>query len=408
MLTIILILVPIVLLFANICHYAVNVPRQDDYDAVLDFMNHFKPAGTAERLAMMLNQHNEHRIILTRLTFVTCYLLTGTVNFKVVIFINFFYLLLLFTAASYFVRKALPMHWPWAVIVLSYCLFDLHGFENADFAMAGPQNYGVIMLFLGSLFCYTRARSGYLPAAILLQVLCIYSSGNGNIAAVFIVLCNLLMKDRRKIAASIGTLLVFAPLYYYHYGHQQTGFFTLEPGKVIPFFLHLLGGHYGYKHGIASGSITLLLLALCLPPGSRLAVPPQARVLLCIAGFLLASIAITSIYRGNLARVLSTSSRYLIYPDLLTVILFIFLAFRLRSSLLLRPVLFVLTVAAIFVYRHNYEDGKGGFEWFNTTMTTTDFDYPDPVRAKKIADESCRQGIYCIDEFRRKPAVPGQ
>ena len=69
-----LILAPILIHLYYVCHYAVNIPLMDDYDAVLGFLNDFKKSGTADRVVLLFSQHNEHRILSSNLFYAAYYL----------------------------------------------------------------------------------------------------------------------------------------------------------------------------------------------------------------------------------------------------------------------------------------------------------------------------------------------
>lgn len=399
-----LILAPILIHLYYVCLYAVNIPLMDDYDAVLGFLNDFKKSGTAHRVVLLFSQHNEHRILSSNLFYAAYYLVTGTINFKQVIMVNFGQLLLIFGICTWFMRRALPQYWLFAAAVLSACLFDINNFENASFAMAGMQNYGIVLLMLSSLLFYSFSSKGSFVAAVLLQIICIYSSGNGMVAAFFILLFNLLSKDKARTYVSGAVLLVGAPLYYYHYTRLQTGFFTLVPAKVSTFFFHIMGAHFSYDWGILAGILLLVALLLALPVRRLRSVGAPVAAVLCIVGFLLASMGIMSFFRGNMDPHMAYSSRYFIYPHLLVAFTFVLVCIRLPRPAIIYGFIAFTMLGLSVSYISNYRDGKAGFISFNNSLTTQPYFYPDSARAKTITDESCRLHIYCIEEHRTPTA----
>jgi hypothetical protein len=66
------------LAFVGITVWAVNVPGMDDFDAVLGYMNH--PLG--ERIRLLFSQHNEHRVVTTRLVSELVRIVLGNLDFK--------------------------------------------------------------------------------------------------------------------------------------------------------------------------------------------------------------------------------------------------------------------------------------------------------------------------------------
>ncbi|MBE7415150.1 MAG: hypothetical protein HS130_07950 [Deltaproteobacteria bacterium] len=78
---------PPVYFFSIIHKYAANVPYGDDYSAILDFLLRYQDAdGALQKLGMLFAQHNEHRIAFGNLATVAMYKLTGTVDFRSMIF----------------------------------------------------------------------------------------------------------------------------------------------------------------------------------------------------------------------------------------------------------------------------------------------------------------------------------
>lgn len=399
-----LVLVPIGIFLRYVNVYALNLPRQDDYDAILDFLINYERAGDgATKLSLLMAQHNEHRIFTSRLMFVLYHKLFGEFNFRHIIFLNATVLIGLFGTLAHFIRRALPSKWHAAVLGLSLCLFGLNHFENMDFAMAGMQNYGVILLMVGSVYCYSRSSNILIAPAVLLQALCVFSSGNGNLGSAFILLYCLLAKDKKRIIASLCTFLVFAPLYYYRYNPPPPGFFTLNMAKVMPFFLHVVGAHFSFDQGIPAAILLLVVLLVGLPVRKWLRIEQKDLPLLCIAGFILASVAVMSVFRANMPGSTGYSSRYFIYPALLTAFTFAFVLVKYGDNkMVIRFGVPPIVVLLLLCYNWNCKDGRNGFKGFNEELRTMEYHYPDKERGKRIADEACAMHIYCLEKNRVK------
>ena len=396
----VLISIPIFIYSMNVYKYAINIPRQDDYDAILKFLINFKKADFSDKLSLLFAQHNEHRIFASRVVYAVYYSVFGDINFRHLILLNVLTLILLFINICYFIRKCLPKDWYIAAFVFSLCLFDLNNFENAVFAMAGMQNYGIMLLFTSSLFFYSLKNKWYLIPAIVLQAVCVFSSGNGNLGSFLILLFVLFNKDKRKIIAAITTFIIAAPLYYYHYNKSETKFFTLNLSKVVPFFLHVTGGHFSYDYGIICGIALLAILLITMLFYKRYIGKNGSLELLTILVFVLSSMLIMSVFRGNLPVETAYSSRYLIYPNLLVSLAFFFILITIEGRKIKMPVVITAIVLLLCVYPSNYRYGKVGFESFRSILKTEDFYYPDKNFAKEIANESAKQNIYDIDKHR--------
>lgn len=393
--------IPFGIFIYHVLTYATNQPRQDDYDAILDFLVTFKRAGFPERLALLFSQHNEHRIATSRAIYATYYLIFGNINFRNLIILDAVLLSLLFLNISYFIKNGLGRGWQFGVLVLSMCIFDLSSYENMDFAMAGMQNFGVIFFFAFSLFCYDSKKSWAIWPAILFQAFCVFSSGNGNVGAFFIVLFNLVNGRRRTILASVTTFIIVSPLYYYHYVQPASDFLTLDPAKFVPFFLHTIGAHFSYTEGIFAACLLLVTMFLSLPFTRRLKVNREFLPLMCLLGFVLGSVGVMSVFRGNLPIECSFASRYFIYSHLVVALAYIFLVARLQHTKIWAGLNTAVLALLLLFYWRNYHDGSNGFSSFRNDFRRMEFHYPDRQRALMITENACKEGIYCIDKNRK-------
>ena len=370
------------------------MPRQDDYDAILGFLVSFRKAGVGEKLSLLFLQHGEHRILASRLVYVLYLSLFGEINFRHIIFLNLGILILLFAQIAFFIRRLIPAWWLPATMMLSLCMFDTSNFENADFAMAGLQNYGIILLFTASMYAYSRKRGAWLAAGILLQLLCTYSSGNGIVASFFIVASCILSRNRRSMIAALIIFLVFVPLYYLHYTRPGNDFFTLNPSKFLPFFFHAIGAHFSNGLGIIAGVVLLALLGWLLPYRD---VNEQTAPLIALTLFSLASMGVMSVFRGNLSADFAYVSRYHIYSHLLSALVPVFFIYRFRNWKSLPGVVFLCFAGAVFGFISNWRYGSEGFRNFYRATTSTPYDYPaaQADHARAVATEACDMKIYC-------------
>jgi hypothetical protein len=402
-----LIAFPIIIYFSFIQKYALNIPHWDDFDAILLFMNKFKVGTTGEKFALLFSQHNEHRIFSSRVVYVLYYYVFHTINFRYLIFINGVILLAVYLLLVHVARKMLPSLWYVAALALSICLFDLNNYENADFAMAGMQNYGIFFFFIYSMYFYSKKADFYLLFAILFQIICVFSSGNGAVASFFIVLFTFMNKNAWKRIFSTVVLLVTTPLYYISYHKGTSDFFTSDPAKFVPYFLHSLGAHFSFTLGVLAALVLLLLFVLVFPVTygkneKRFEIKPETPLFICLALFVFSSLGVMSIFRGNLPIEGSYASRYFIYTHTIVAIIFLFFLHKFQNKTSLNRITIGAMIILCFIYVKNHSDGASGFESFYNQMKAEGYDYPNASVAKEITDESCRLKIYCIEEARSK------
>lgn len=398
---------PVIIYFAFINKYALNLPHWDDYDAVLDFLNNYKTAGLSEKFRLLFAQHNEHRIFSSRLVYVLHKGLFGNINFKNIIYLNFGILVALYWVIVRNIKSILPRHWHLVAFVFSICLFDINNYENADFAMAGMQNYGIVLFFVLSMSLYASSSNIVLIGAILLQAVAVFSSGNGSVASALIVLFTILHGGKKQIVASVVTFLLITPLYYIGYSKPQAGFFTLDPTKFVPFFLHAYGAHFGEHLGPLFAILMLVVTAIVAPfsrseGGFLFGFRRESAMLTCVVLFVLASVGVMSIFRGNLPIQAAYSSRYFIYSHLMVALLFFFFIYKYKGYRLSNNISVGLVLFLMFFFARNFNDGQKNFEGFYNNLKTVQFDYPDPARAKAITDRACDLNVYCIEDAKKQ------
>ena len=393
--------IPIILYLGYIIKYAVNVPRQDDYDAILGFLIQYKQTPGDDKLALLFGQHNEHRIFSSRLVYALYYQLTGSINFRHLIFIDAVWLVGLFLVMAGFIRRIVPQQWPIGVLVLSMCLFDLNNYENMNFAMAGMQNFAILLLFSGAMWGYGTQKTGGIAIGALLQAMAVFSSGNGLLGAFFLVLYTILMRHKAGIITSVAVSVIAISLYYVNYQKVGGNFFTSDPQKFIPYFMHCLGAHFNKELGVVAAVLMLLAMLLLIPVQRWLRFDRATLPLVITLGFLVASVGVIALFRGNLPLDTAYSSRYFIYSHLITTILFVLYLYKYRNKDV-RVATGAIMALMLFVAIRNYNDGSKMLPGFSYVTSTSDFDYPDKERAKKITEEACNMSIYCIDQHRIK------
>lgn len=402
------IFIPAFMYFKVVAKYAVNIPYQDDYDGVLDFLCQYKQAGFGDKLALLFSQHGEHRIFFLRFASVMSYYLQGKVNFLTLIYLTNFIHLASFVIIIYFLTKLLPKYWNFAALGFGLCFFDLSNYENADFALSGIVNYGAILFLLLSILFYSFEKKKNIGIAAFFQVLGIYSSGAGPLACVAIIVYNFLQKDKLRIIVSTAIAVVFVPLYFVHYakiapmGEMYTGH-SLD--RIVPFFFHMLGGHFSYEQGIVAGILLLIALAVLIPINLKLNYPKAILPFLALLVYIFGSVATASIFRSNSGVLQSYSSRYMIYSHLLVALAYLFLIIKIGERKVKWVALIGGCVLLVYGYADNYYYGESGFAREQYRLQYSQYYYGDhkqaaTEKAKAVADEACRLEIYCIQDAR--------
>lgn len=396
------ILVIVLRFFNTLNGFALNLPFEDDYDAILKFLVNYKDASGGEKLKLLLSQHNEHRMLPARIVYVLQYMLTGTVNFRTLIFIANVQLLVILGLGIFFIRRAFEEVWYLPAFVFGICLFDLNNFGNSNFAMAGMSNYSVIMFFFLSLFALELNTRKSILLSIPLQLLCIFSSGAGMAACCMLIVYSLLDRNRFKTIVCSVTSVCGIALYFTAYTSSNNQLMSTDPMWIVQYFLHLVGGHFGYEIGIVAGIGVLFVLLFTLPANWRLQFRKGSIPLFTVLLFIMASISIVAIFRSNDKMVHSYSSRFLIYPNLLAALAFCFLLLKVQSQKIKLPLSVCTVLLFLWVYNANFEYGLQNLELQKRRLTYTEFYYGKgrDDEARQITEAACKEEIYCIQDNR--------
>jgi hypothetical protein len=181
--------------------------------------------------------------------------------------------------------------------------------------------------------------------------------------------------------------------------------FSSDPSRFLPYFFHVIGAHFGREASLVLGVGILLSLPLLVPFERRWKIRGSALPLCCITAFVFSSVGVLSLFRAGLDVGTAYSSRYFIYSGLLTAILSVFILLKVQGTKLQSYVTAALLLCNVFFYCSNITEGKGGFEFISNNIKNNVYDYPDQARAKKMADDACNAGIYCIEQHRPTKAL---
>lgn len=395
-------LIPIFIYFQNISQYALNIPWYDDYDAILGYLIKWQDLSIKDKIAALFQQHNEHRILPSRLVFIAYYYLTGKINFTGIIYIGNLQLIVIWLLISYFAYRLMFSLFGFISMLAAMVIFDLSNFNNSHFAMAGVSNFGVILFFLLSIYLYSKNGKIWSLFGLLIQFLCIFSSGSGILASVAIVVFNLLNRESQKTLLSLIATVCFTALYYYHYTVIPNDFTGKTPGDMLLFFFKLTGAHWGIQNRVLIGSILCIILGITLYAAAKkpLKTDKKYAFTLSLSLFLIASIASIAVFRSGAKEgieVYSYSSRYLILPHLLsfTCVFFVLQAFpnnAVKWSVIPLAIILFLNASS-----NNYRYGLAEIQNMNEQLLTRPFCYIRSAtqQAESIEKEACRRQIYC-------------
>ena len=299
---------PAVIFFAYAMRWSANIPWKDDYPIVLEFLNGFLGNGTLlHKLWLLVEQTNEHRIILIKVLALLQYLFFHEVNFKGLVFLGnlgyivFVYLLVILA------RKAHLSNWQ--VLPLPYILFSFTQYEN--FAWAAAQVYYWSALF-SLLFIIALTRKN------IFAVIGLYALNLGIIAGGLILFpigaLFLFMEKRWKdFLIFLAASAMITGLYFFRYSspdvYPSTASIFMHLDRLAEYFFVFLGNaSLSSRLGIPLGIIAFLLLGFILYHSHG-----RQKLLFLAVLWVLSTAAVVAISRNSLGVDQALRSRYAMY-----------------------------------------------------------------------------------------------
>lgn len=214
-----LILIPIAVFYLVFQKYAVNIPHWDDFAIRNTLAQMLETNSFSEKIKLLFSQHNEHRILLTRLSAWIIYLLQGTLNLKSLMFIGFLALiglLIIFFQVSKKYNFSLL-----AFVPVSLILFNVSLFENTFWGMASVQNFGVIffafLTFYWLVFSIENPYKYFFYLALFSCVIGVFTSSNGIIIPLIGCLVLLIQQRKKQLFIWLGSSVIFIIGFFYNF-----------------------------------------------------------------------------------------------------------------------------------------------------------------------------------------------
>lgn len=401
-------LIPFIIYSIFIFRYAVNIPYQDDYDVVLNFINTFIQMQTLEeKMALLFSQHNEHRIVFDRIIFLCYYYLFHEVNFRFfIIFGNLGWILTIIMLISY-LKKNSEFSFDYLLPIPYILLLPIHH-ENMFFAMAAIQNYWFVF-FVIIFLIYLSKDKKFLFCALF--PIALFTSGGG---IVLYPLGNLFLILRKKwwsFALFFILSTYFIALYFHGYDkppyHPNIFETVLNPIRTIAYFFTFLGNIFI----VPLSKLSLLTgFILCVLSAYFIFIKQKEdnylwKLMICFVIFITLT---TTITRSGFGIRQAVVSRYSLFPLLLLVCVYVFIISSISSTVAYRIILiFTIFFWAInaFIIEQNHFLLKMKEIRIASIVAFSQGDkasllYPDQDLAAQILLTTERQHIYSYQDQR--------
>ena len=336
-LAICIILLPIISFYAILARHILNLPYLDDYNGVLEFLEHFSslPNPLAKAGYVVLAQHNEYKPVFANFIIALQYGISGHPSFVLLSWLgNLFVLALFYLMWRHFLvaeentSRRLLLFAP-----VAYLLFQLQYAETLNWSSPGLQNIPVLVFAFAALAALSQNSRASFFLGCLMMVLSIASSGNG-FALLPVGIAMLLQRrawGRVGLWALIGGLC--AAIYFYHYNFHSSqqdpnrsvlhSAHYLNPIFTLSFMGSALSVHVPVIHNasvLVGAFICVLILWMAKRRFDR-----SNPVFFNFSVFLVLTAIGVSGIRSKFGVGASVAGRYRIYSDLLLVCCYVFM-----------------------------------------------------------------------------------
>ncbi len=302
--------------------FAINVPKWDDF-AFIKFLADFNETDNYfKKIEFLFKQHNEHRLVTTRLVALFDFYIFGKVNFvHLMILGNLGLVFILFIL--YKQTQKIEIVFPLSVLWLNISFF-----ENSFWGMASFSNFWVVCFVLFAIYLVVHDRLYKSLFWIIIPFLSIFSSGNGLIVIPLFGFYYIFQKNKSRLFS--WGIYSFLLLFLYFIPYQKPpdaiseGFHFLPFMKGICLFLGSAfeGVFWGARMnliitciGFLIGSISMALSIYFLIKKPN---EPYQWFFILTSGFVIATAVLVAFNRvGQLHENSMLVSRYKIYSALL-------------------------------------------------------------------------------------------
>ncbi|AEE14474.1 hypothetical protein Thena_0844 [Thermodesulfobium narugense DSM 14796] len=312
-----LVILPLLIYISAVLIFSINIPADDDYDAVLGFLNKFVTSNNlGEKVWLLFSQHNEHRIFFNRVVELLQYCIMGKANFYILSIIgNLGWIFSFFVFYRLYKKKY--RHYKY-LLPISIIFFSFLTHTLMSWSMASIQQYYQVLFLLLSYYFLVYKFS--IKSAILYQfflTLGVWTGGGGLIFYIPAVVY-LFFKKRNKEAIFTAILFLLNSYFYfiffrYHLASSIPSFsyVPMHLFDIVIYSLNFIGNvkiitRYEYIVGLI-----FLLCSIYIAFKKRC----EFQILILLAvGLTAFAVAIDRIHLGIWQ---ALSSRYTMYPIIL-------------------------------------------------------------------------------------------
>ncbi|GAA4460638.1 hypothetical protein GCM10023189_36040 [Nibrella saemangeumensis] len=225
---ILLIMLPVVLVGAAVVYYAVDIPYRADYSLQNDLLQLRQQNSAVHTARQLFTSHEGQPIFWTRLVFLVCLALNGTLSYYALTLTGFAFLIVLLALLyAAFRRAGLALAY---FIPVPFWLFSLQSYETLLWSTAALQAYSQMAFVLATFYLLARNRHRERFIALVPAVLALFS-GNSGLPALIAGLL-ILFRQQHWRSIMIWSVVLIGCLSFYGYSDQPAT--PLSPVPLIP------------------------------------------------------------------------------------------------------------------------------------------------------------------------------
>jgi len=338
---------PIVAAFGVLYRQRLSLPYHDDYGVILVFANQYGHLHgfPAKILDIATTQNNDYKLGLVHFVVAIELEFTGRLNFAFLVTLgNSCLLAIAYLLWHVYRRQEIPLNQQLLEFVpISLLFFSLTYWETVNWAMAGLQNFSVILFSLLAIYLLVPKGTKSLSFPVLLlacisAMLAAFSSANGFLLAPVGLL--LLMRRRAFVASAVWCMSFMSPVaaYRYHYVAYHVSVNTMHRGSYlgkVAYYFAFLGCAIQQRWlGAILGLVVFAVLVLAARSGFERTNPVPSYFSLWI---LLTAAPVAWLRQG-------IASRYSIYSLLLLISCYWFLMQYLSGRALNRKRFYAVSI----------------------------------------------------------------
>jgi hypothetical protein len=390
--------------FALVWSTRVDVPILDDFDAILGFDQLYAAADScADRLALVVKPHVDHRLALTRITALGVEAIAGHVDFAALSLIGNLGLLVLFIGLATRTTGAV-------LLSASLLLFQPQASQLLHFPTASIATCWVLAIAFAVFRLLEGDSPGRWACAWVGALAAILTQGNG-VVVYPAALAGLWLAGRGRAALrwgalAIPVLLVYAITYQGRSSVLPPGDRIARTTEMLHYFLNFLGAAPAFSHEWLAAPLGLALCAGFAVLTARGAVRDDpARWTLGL--FVILTAAGNAWLRSGLgAGYALDQSRYRVYSTLFLVICLLGASDRIASARRRRvlqglslagSLAFAIASYALFVPEVERDARVAARSVARWSVSGEGLEHPDPLRAGGILRRARREGTYRHD-----------